>query len=58
MIEKYSLDIGFNDIKFRYAFVEENIYFMLHQKCILFEEYKVSTEKDEYEFLRRKYDEL
>ena len=29
---KFSLDIGLNDIKFPYAYGEENIYFMVHRK--------------------------
>ena len=30
ILVKYSLDLGFNDIKFPYAYGENNIYFMLH----------------------------
>ena len=57
-IVKYSLDICFNDNKFPYAYVEENIYFMLHQKCIPTQEYETSTLKNEYEYLYKKGDEL
>ena len=46
-IVKYSLDLGFNDIKFPYAYGEENIYFMLRQKCIPIQEYETSTPKNE-----------
>ena len=48
---KNSLELGFNDIKFPYAYGEENIYFMLHQKYIPTQEYESSTEKNEYEYL-------
>ena len=34
IIVEYSLDIGFNVIKNPYAYGEENIYFMFHQKYI------------------------
>ena len=32
VLVKFSLNIGLNDIKFRYAYGKENIYFMLHRK--------------------------
>ena len=44
-IVKYSLDLGFTDIKFPYAYVEENIYYMLNQKYIPIQDYDTSTEK-------------
>ena len=34
----YSLDLGFNHIKFPYAYGEENIYFMLDQKYLPIQE--------------------
>ena len=48
-IVKYSSELGFNDIKFPFAYGEENIYFMLHQKHISIQEYESSTEKAEYQ---------
>ena len=34
----YSSELGFNDVKFPYAYGENNIYFMLHRKYIPFQE--------------------
>ena len=48
---KYSSELGYNDIKYPYACGEENIYFMLHQKYIPFQEYETSAEKNEYQYL-------
>ena len=45
IIVKYFLDLYFNDIKFPYAYGEENIYFMLHQKFVSNQEYENLTEK-------------
>ena len=56
ILVKYSLDLGFNDIKFPYAYGEENIYFMLHQKYNPIQEYENSTLKNEYEYLYKKGD--
>ena len=47
-IVKYSSDHGFNDIKFPYAYIDENLYFMLYQKYLIFVENANSTEKQEY----------
>ena len=47
IIVKYSSDLGSNVIKFPYAYGEENIYFMLHQKYIPTQEYETSTVKNE-----------
>ena len=41
----FSSELGFNDIKFPYAYGEENIYFMLHQNYILILEYETSLLK-------------
>ena len=49
IIVKYYLDLGFNDIKIPYAYGEANVYFMLHQKYVPFQEYETSTLKNEYE---------
>ena len=57
-IVNYSSDLGFNDIKYPFAYSEENIYFMLHQKCIPLQEYKTSAEKNDCHYLYRKNDEL
>ena len=45
----YSSRLGCNDIKHPFAYGEENIYFMLHQKNNTIQEYESSTEKDEYQ---------
>ena len=50
-IVKYSSKLGCNDVKYTYAYGEENIYFMLHQKYIPIQEYKNSTDKDVYQYL-------
>ena len=57
-IVRYSSQLGCNDVKYSYAYGEENIYFMLHQKYIPIQEYENSTEKDEYQYLYKKDDEL
>ena len=51
IIVKYNSEYGFNDVKYPYAYGEENIYFMLHQKFIPIQEYEKSTEKSEYDRL-------
>ena len=38
-------ELGFNDIKFLYAYGGENIYFMLHRKYVPIQDFKKSTEK-------------
>ena len=58
IIVKFSLHLGFNDIKFPYAYGEQNIDFMLHQKFIPIQEYETSTPKIEYEYLYKKDDEI
>ena len=55
---KCSLNIGFSDIKFPYAYGEENIYFKFHQRYIPIQEYDTSTEQNDYEFLHKKDDKL
>ena len=50
-IVNYSSEHGFNDIKLTFAYCEENIYIMFHQKHIPNQEYKTSTEKIEYDSL-------
>ena len=55
-ILNYSSELGFNDIKNPFAY-EENISFMLHLKNIRIQEYKNSTENDEYQYLYKKGDE-
>ena len=57
-IVEYSSIEEYNDIEFPFVYGEENIYFMLPEKCIPIEEYKNSTQKDEHEFLCKKYDEF
>ena len=55
---RYSSEHGYNDIKYPYAYSEENIYFMLHQKFILLLDYENSTLKNEYQYLYKKDEEL
>ena len=55
-IVRYSSKLGCNDVKYPYAYGEENIYFMLHQKYIPIQEYETSTEKNEYQYLYKKHD--
>ena len=57
-IVRYSSEHGYNDIKHPYAYGEENIYFMLHQKYILLQEYENSTMKNKYLYLYKKDEEL
>ena len=54
----YSSKLGSNDVKYPNAFREKKIYFMLHQKYILNQEFESSTENDEYQYLYEKTDEL
>ena len=37
---KYSTKLGYNNIKYPYAYDEENISFMLHQKYFTIQEYE------------------
>ena len=53
-IVKFSSEFSFDDVKFPYAYGNENIYFMLHQKYIPLQEYENSTVKNEYQFLYKK----
>ena len=49
-----SSEHGYNDIKHPYAYGEENIYFMLHQKYFPLQEYENSTVKNEHQYLYKK----
>ena len=53
-----SSQLDFNVIKFPYAYGENSIYHMLHQKYIPFQEYETSTLKNEYQYLCKKDKEL
>ena len=57
-IEEYTVEHGFNDVKFPFAHGKENIFFMLHQKCIPLQGYEKSTVKNEYQYLCKKDDVL
>ena len=46
-IVKYSSEHGFINIKFPFAYSQENIYFMLHQKYFPLQEYENSMVKNE-----------
>ena len=45
IIVNYSLDLGFTDIKFPYAYVEENVYFMLIKNIFLFKNMTLQQKK-------------
>ena len=51
---KYSSELCFNDIKYPFAYSEENIHFMLHQNCIPNQEHETSIEKNEYQIFTKK----
>ena len=55
---EYSSEHGYNDNKYPYAYGEENIYFLLHQKYTPPQEYENSTMKNEYQYLYKKDEEL
>ena len=57
-IDGYTVEHGFNDVKYPFAHGKENIYFMLHQKYIPLQEYENSTVKNEYQYLYKKDGEL
>ena len=53
-IERYTVEHGFNVVKYPFAHSKENIYFMLEQKHIPIQEYENSTMKNEYWYLYKK----
>ena len=55
---KFISEYGFNDVKYPYAYGDENISFMLHQKYIPIQEYEKSTEKTKYEYLYKLDDDI
>ena len=57
-IVKFSLEHGFNDVKFPFAHGKENIYFMLHQKYIPLQQFENLIVKNEYQYLYKKDDEI
>ena len=57
-IDGYTVEHGFNDVKYPFAHGKENIYFMLHQKYIPLQEYENSTMKNDYQYLYKKDEEL
>ena len=57
-IDRYTVEHGFNDVKYPFAHSKENIYFMLYQKYIPLQEYENSTVKNEYQYLYKKDGEL
>ena len=57
-IDGYTVEHGFNDVKYPFAHGKENIYFMLHQKYIPRQEYENSTVRNEYQYLYKKDGEL
>ena len=57
-IVKYCSEYGYNDIKYPYAYGQENIYFMSHQKYILIQEYEMPIMKNEYQYLYKRNEEI
>ena len=57
-IDGYTVEHGFNDVKYPFAHGKENIYFMSHQKYIPLQAYENSTVKNEYQYLYKKDGEL
>ena len=57
-IDGYTVEHGFNDVKYPFAHDKENIYFILHQKYFPLQEYENSTMKNEYQYLYKKDEEL
>ena len=56
-ILNYSSELGFNDFKYPFAYGEENVYFLLYQNYIPLQEYRKTTEKDDYQYFYKKRDE-
>ena len=52
-IVKYGLQYGYNDIKYRFAYDQTNIYYMQEKKYEPIIQYKKSSYKDEYSYLYR-----
>ena len=57
-IDGYTIEHGFNDVKYPFAHGKENIYFMLHQKFIPIQKYENSKMKNEYQYLYKKNEEI
>ena len=57
IVEKIQM-VVLNDVKCSYAHGIENIHLLLYRKYIFIEEYEASTEKNEYDYLYKKDDEL
>ena len=55
---EYSSNDGLNDVKYSYAQGIENITVRFFRKFIPFEEYKNSTQKDDYVYLHKKDNEM
>ena len=58
IVVNYSSEFGHNNVKYPFAYDEENIYFNLHQKNFPMQEYENSTVKNEHEYLYEKDDEI
>ena len=50
-ITKYFSEDGHNDVKYPFALSNENIFYMLYQKCIPIEEYQNTLEEGQYQYL-------
>ena len=57
-IDGYTVEHGFNDVKYPVARGKENIYYMLHRKYIPLQEYENSTVENVYQYLYKKEGEL
>ena len=58
IIVKSNPEYGFKNVKYPYAYGEENVDFMLYQKYIPIQEYEKSTAKSEYGYLYKMDDKL
>ena len=57
-IVEYSSNDGLNDVKYSDAHGIENMTLMFFRKIFPFEEYKKSTQKDDYVYLHKKDNEM
>ena len=58
IIVEYNSEHGYNDMNHPYAYGEENLYFMLHEKYIPTQEFEKSTIKSEYNYSYKRCGEL
>ena len=54
----YSSDLGSNNFKYSFAYSEENLHFKFHQNYTPLQDYETSRERNEYQYLFKKDDEI